>query len=46
MWWMCPFSGSSWVQVEHNVAEAEVYVSRLATIDVDRKLGGVPPLLG
>jgi len=48
--WVCPFSGSSWVPIEHKVAWAEVYLhtkwhlspsSRLATTDIGRKLGAV-----
>jgi len=48
-----PFSGGSWVPVEHKVAWAEAYLhtkwhlspsSRLATMDMGRKLGkGAPP---
>jgi len=50
---LCPFWGS-WVPISHNVAWAEAYLhtkwypdasSRLATIDMGRKLGSVPPFL-
>jgi len=54
-WGGCAFfSGDSWVLIEHKVAWAEAYLrtkwhldacSRLATIDVRRKLGA-PPLFG
>jgi len=49
-----PFAGS-WVPVQHNVAWVEVYFGtkwhlhpsrRLATIDMDRKLGAVSLLRG
>jgi len=49
-----PFSRGSWVPLQHSVAWAEVYFrtkwrlhpsTRLATIDMNRKLGAVP-LLG
>jgi len=45
---LCPFLGS-WIPIEHNVAWADAYLrtnwhlhpsSRLATTDMDRKLGG------
>jgi len=49
-----PFSGASWVPIEHKIALAEAYLhnkwhlspsSRLATTDIDRKLwGGAVPL--
>jgi len=44
-----PFFGGSWVPIEHKVAWAEAYLhtkwhlspsSRLATMDIGRKLGG------
>jgi len=54
-WGCAHFSVGSWVHIEHNVAYAEAYLrtkwhldpcSRLATIDVGRKLCGAVPLLG
>jgi len=38
------FTGGSWVHIEHKWLLDPC--SRLATIDVDRKLGAAPPLLG
>ena len=46
---LCPFRVRSWVSIQYNVAWSEVYLctkwhldslSRLATIDMGRKLGG------
>ena len=54
-WVGVPFSGGSWVHIEHNVALAEAYLyakwyldpsSRLATVGMGRKLGAVPPFRG
>ena len=52
---LCPFRVRSWVSIQYNVAWAEVYLStkwhldslsRLATIDMGRKLGRLRPLWG
>ena len=50
---MCLFSGSSWVRIEHKVAEAYIRTrwhrdpsSRLTKINMGRKLGGSAPFLG
>ena len=53
--WVCPFFWGSWVHIQHNVAQAEAYLhtkwhhdtsSRLATINMGRKLGGSAPCWG
>jgi len=50
-----PFSGGSWVPIQHKVAWAEAYLhtkwhlspsSRLATTDIGQKLGGLCPFRG
>jgi len=55
-WWgRCAPLGVSWVPILHNVARVEAYLhtkwhlhpsSRLATIDIGRKLGALPPSWG
>jgi len=53
--WPFPYVGGSWVPTQNNVAWAEAYLltkwhldpsSRLATIDMGRKVGGAVPLSG